>query len=192
MKSTYKYLLIVILTCCLWSTSKAQDSTEQFSQHLLIGTSLTYIWDASFPTWQEYTLHFDVSYAITKRWNVGANVLRIWSGDSNTGINRYLITGVDGQFNFVNDPDIRLFGEGGLYYGNYCTCGTKIPYLNRRNTYWALGAGMSVRIRKNLFFELSFQSYNIMNNIPMDFKYNYTQYIVGLEYRIRTGKQLRS
>lgn len=183
MKTIFKYSWIAVLICFLGAPAHAQDSTEQFVPHVMVGASLTYIWDPSFPTWQEYTFHTDLHYALTRRWSIGINALRIWSGDSISGINRYWITGVDGQYNFVNDPDFRFFGEGGIYYGNYCTCGQGIPYLNRGNFYWALGGGISARIKRNLYFELGFHSYNIMSRTP-ESKYNYTQYILGLEYRL--------
>ncbi len=142
-----KYAILGFLLICCFSSVHSQKADEEFKRHLLVGSSLTYIWDENF---REFTYQLNATYALTKRWAVGAGWLHLLSG--NTDLTRYNLVGLYNQFNVDWTPSMRVFAEGGLYYGDYCTCGdtNTLPYRNAGNAYWALGGGMTVRLMPRL------------------------------------------
>ncbi|GAB4409357.1 MAG: hypothetical protein OHK0039_12960 [Bacteroidia bacterium] len=81
---------------------------------------------------------------------------------------------------------LRLYPEAGIHRGNYRTCGDFDPYPAPGLWYASLGGSLSVQVSRRIQAELGFYNYQIINNIPD--KYNYTQYIAGLEYLLFVGK----
>lgn len=179
--------LLILLFCIVVLPAKsnqifAQDSTDLGSNRIFLSTSLSYKWEPDFGRFHEFTYNLGVGYSLNPRWNVGVSALRLWVSDTISGVNTYLIWGPFAQYNISVSPNSRLFVEGGLYAGDFCNCGDNFPYRSPGNFYWALGGGFTHRIKGNLFMEVGFHSFNIFNAIPK--KYNFTQYIIGLEYQL--------
>ena len=72
--------------------------------------------------------------------------------------------------------------------GNYCTCYPNFPYTRENLYYLGIGGGVNFRLHKQFFLDIGFTNYDILNNIKE--KYNYTQYIIGINYLINFRKKI--
>jgi len=163
-----------------------------------IGSSLTYTNYANvtdYPTgehlYKEFTWNINLATNISKRVNLGIQVLNIYTSGTHIDNSNYLIYGLFSQYNFLGGKKTptKLFIEGSINKGNYYTGGTLDPYLKEGLYYVGCGMGLDIPLRnisKNLFLDVAFMNYWILNDI-FD-KYNYTQYIIGLNYYI--GKRV--
>jgi hypothetical protein len=162
------------------------DTVSDSGGFLRLGGSFTYIWQNEVGLYHERTLNLNAAWVFRERWSVGVSGMQLWTRSDLSGRNRYNLAGIFGQYDLFRDPDVRLFPEVGLYRGDYCTCGDLDPYRTPGNWYWSLGGGVVFPFGKRAAFELGFVNYQIFNQIAD--KYNFTQYILGLEYDLRRGK----
>jgi len=169
---------------------KITDSVTGF----FIGSSFTYIWDPQSPDYinnlsylyQEKTLQLNLALQWNKRWRSGINYHKIWTLSEQYGKNSYFIAGVFQQYHLLRKKKGSLFAEAGLYSGNYCTCGLADPYKKNGLVYWNIGAGMNLKLSKRFYLDFAFLNYKPFNKISG--KYNYTQYVIGLDYKISNFK----
>lgn len=169
-----------------------QRQNSGFWNRPILGTSLTYIWENSsansglpgtFPyLYQEYTWSLNLAYPLSKRWAVGLDNKLIWTESTFSARKNYRITGAQAQFNLTPSTPNRLFLYSGLYQGNYCTCGEGEPYRKDNLMYWGLGFGWNVRLSNNIYLDLGFENFEMVSREPG--KYNYTQYIIGLDFHL--------
>lgn len=166
------------------SNSFSQNKESYLFKKVIFGSSVTYIWDSydnSF--FQEYTWNVNGAISLNKRLFLGVQALTIYAKDSKSEWENYYIYGVLGQFNLLQSKEYRAFIETSVNKGNYCTCGVEFPYLKDNLYYFGLGAGFDIPLKfisENLYIDMSFYNYTILNKIKT--KYNYTQYIIGLNY----------
>lgn len=181
-------LLLAIIP--LSSALAQSDGFRPFSK-LAVGGSVTYIWNPDAQsqgpgfgyTYHETTLNGNVATNIFPNFDLGLAGLRIFTSSSFSGKNDYFLAGTFGQYAIVNSSTGRLFLELGGFYGNYCTCGREDPYRRGGLKYLDLGIGYTPRIWKNLYLDLGFNLYEILDKV--EDKYSYTQYVLGLEYQLR-------
>lgn len=179
----------------------AQKKNNEFFKTFSIGSSLTYIWDLSKDKnnlgpeynykFKEYTWNINVSASVSKKIDIGFQALNIFTSGTRVENSQSQIFGLFSQYNFLGGKKTptKLFIEGSINKGNYYTGGTLDPYLREGLYYVGCGMGLDIPLRnisKNIFLDVAFMNYWILNDI-FD-KYNYTQYIIGLNYYI--GKRV--
>lgn len=147
-----------------------------------LGTSLTYIWDTGVAEHQEYIWSVNVSWLLSRRLSVGLNHLAIWQRSPFTASFRAHIGGPMLQYKLTDGRIWDLMLESGLYFGNFCSCDAdfEVPYKRNGLFYWPHGFGANVRLTRQLQLDLGFMNHIILNRVPR--KYNFTQYIIGLDY----------
>lgn len=164
-------------------------SQQYFANYMIIGTSLTYMRNSEkdyYKTdfgYDEYTWNLNVGIQISKRVFTGLQLLNIYSSQITAPKDYFNIYGLFTQYNVLKSETHRLFAEVSFNRGNYCTC-NDIPYYFNNLYYIGFGVGYDLPIKKipNLYFDFSFINYSIINKIYD--KYGYTQYIVGINYRL--------
>lgn len=156
----------------------------------IAGSSLTYIYDSNtkdYPVgenfYEEYTWNVNFATTLNKRFTAGIQLLTIFTSGTHVKKSNYFIYGLFTQFDFLPKSKSSLFLETSINRGDYGTCGHLDPYRIKNLWYYGLGGGFEFpikKISKNLFIDISIYNYLIINNIKT--KYNYTQYIIGLNY----------
>jgi len=178
-------ILFLIFTL-LSNLGFSQKKDSFFLKSLVFGTSITYKWDGSLfenDFFQEYTWHTNGGISVHKRVIVGVQSLKIFSKGRSNHWNSSYIYGFFTQYDFFPKKDFRLFAELSYNKGNYCTCGRFDPYSHPNLSYIGYGLGFDVPMKsfsENFFLDLAFYNYLILNKIKD--KYNYTQYIIGINY----------
>ena len=182
----------------------ARDSTHRFKpfNRLVLGTNLTYIWDVARlngaqiegSTFHELSWHLNIATPILRRLYLGFDYNQIFARDPFSGGNRFRIAGPFAQFNFVRQKRPRrikqierFFFELGGYKGDYCTCDPDNPYREDNLTYIGFGFGLDIKLNQKLHLDLAFNNYEILNDILG--KYNYTQYVIGLDFHLYNWKR---
>lgn len=174
----------------LFFTSNSLAQNERFfADKLIIGTSLTYIRNTYeyYDVFNEYTWNANIGISMSKRLFSGLQLLNVYTNEQHSkSINKHSIVGIFSQYDFFQFQDSRLFAELSLNTGNYCTCG----YItSKRDGLYYLGAGIGLdyplKFIQGLSIDLSFVTYEILNKIEN--KYSYTQYVVGLNYKIKVN-----
>ena len=180
-----RYLLSILYLLILLQ-APAQTSGH-FGQRLIIGNSVTYIWEpnAAIPNrYHEITWNKNIAVNINKRIYLGLSYQNIFTrGSSYSEVDlheNYFLTGLFTQFDFMPKKKNRLFLEASWNYGNYCTCGQRDPYRQEGLQYLGLGGGYDLPLNKFLSLDLSFVVYKILDDVVQ--KYAYTQYIIGLNF----------
>jgi hypothetical protein len=176
-----------------------KEPNTHFLNSLVVGSSLTYIWntnDDDYPVgtnlYEEYTWNLNVAVPLNKRFMVGAQWLNLFTKGTHVPDRNYMIYGLYTQYDFfakIKSP-VSMFLEMSINRGDYGTLGHLDPYRMKGLWYHGFGGGFEFPVRpisERLFFELSFQNYMILNKIQT--KYNYTQYILGLNYRFGKSKK---
>jgi len=180
---------LTVLLALLHMSSIAQ-SESTFGKSFITGLSLTYIWDYDNTgsltdyRYNEYTWNLNAAVSISKRIYSGVQVMTIFISGTRVDGDNYSMYGLFGQYNFTPKKKSRFFIETSFNQGNYCTCGKLDPYKKDDLLYWGLGIGLEKPLKsisKSLYLDLSFVNYTILDNLQD--KYNYTQYIIGLNYR---------
>lgn len=165
---------------------------DRFARSLTLGTSYTYIWNQTSiapsvneTTHQEFTWNTNIALEVLPKWHLGFQYMNIRS-ISERNANRqsqHQLFGLFNQYDFYTSQNgIRLFGEAQYKYGDYCTCGQLDPFVLEDLHYLGLGGGVEVPLYKRLKLDLAFYNSVILNNVPL--KYNFTQYVIGLNYRL--------
>lgn len=186
--------LFLITVLCFSSTLvQSQKDEGYFLKSLVFGSSVTYIWDGHTQNnnfFQEYTWNMNGGISIHKQVIVGVQLMRLFYRYRYQQWNSSHIYGLFTQYDFIPDKKSKLFAELSFNRGNYCTCGKSAPYSASNLHYLGFGAGIDLPTAKlydKLYLDLSFYNYFILNKIES--KYNYTQYIVGLNYYF--GKKIK-
>ena len=180
-----KIVLFSLFTILLSHTAFSQNEKNAVLNRVTIGTSLTFIQDhyeIPFPyVYNEYTWNTNLAIDINKRWRVGMQYMAIWTKKGQVKDGNYYIGGTFGQFNLIpKAKNARLYIEGSLNKGNYCTCVPDSPYLRDNLYYYGLGLGLDINLADWVHLDLGFFNYTILNKFTE--KYNYTQYILGLDF----------
>jgi hypothetical protein len=186
-----KMKCLILLNILLSNSIFSQGQPTFVLDKVTVGTSLTFINDKIKEpiayTYDEYTWNTNLAIDITKRWRVGMQYMGLWTKKDKVSDGNYFIAGTFGQFNLIPYAEkARLYVEGSLNIGNYCTCLPDRPYLRDNLYYYGLGGGIDWAITKWVHLDLGFFNYNIINKFSE--KYNYTQYIVGLDFPFRLKK----
>lgn len=191
------YRLLILISALLIGTEamtqKELGKSEEayFGNIIRIGASVTYIWEenewAENHFFGETTWNLNAAFRMSKRFWIGAQAAPIFTRDRvgpNIKRKTYYMAGIFGQFDFYNSEGFRFYGETSINLSDYCTCGNVEPNRLPNLFKWGGGAGLEVLLNKgsgkNLWLELAFFNYVILNEIQN--KYNYTQYIIGLNY----------
>ena len=183
---------IIIFVLIFYTCSTFAQDNKHFDK-IVFGTSLTSIKnvrDAGSGQFihREKTWNLNLSTNINKNFRVGIQYLAIFTSLNKKDNQSFFIAGAFGQYNLL--PGIfkktRLYIETSINTGNYCTCNPDDPYQKDNLYYHGLGLGFDIPIRKWLHFDIGFMNYNILNNYPP--KYNYTQYILGLDFQVPVKK----
>ncbi len=193
---------ILLLLCSFSSLVMAQNKMK-IGERIIIGNSLTYIWETNdlIPnTYQEFTWNKNIAVNLTNTLYGGISYQNLFTNGSivsaNQVKNRYYLAGVFVQYDFLPAKPNRLIAELSWNVGNYCTCGDGDPYefvnannnanetLNNSNVlnYIGVGGSYEIMLHQFLALELGFYNYNILGDVKE--KYNYTQYIIGLNFDI--------
>lgn len=180
-KNTVLLLLTILFTHSVFS----QETRTFVLDKVTVGTSLTRIRDKyetpSIYDYYEYTWNTNLAIDIAKRWRIGMQYMALWTKKDKVSDGNYFILGTFSQFNLIPRANkARLYIEGSLNMGNYCTCEPNSPYLRDNLYYYGLGAGIDWELTKWVRLDLGFFNYNIINKFTE--KYNYTQYIIGLDF----------
>jgi len=170
------------------------QTNEYFLSTFRVGTSLTYIWNVGDETEEfellEYTWNINGSVYLSKRIQTGVQALLIFNHRRQSDWTKYHIYGLFGQFDFFPNQKCRLFIETSINRGDYCHSGSGDPYRVDNLYFWGHGIGGDFPLRgisDRLYLDFAFINYIIINDIEK--KYNYTQYIIGLDYII--GKKVK-
>lgn len=178
---------------------------SNFADRLIIGSSLTYIWDFSqttqaspTPKYNEYTWNNNIALRLSRNMYFGLSYLNIYTNGSiiqrnQNKWNHYSIIGLFTQYDLEDTfrriaklPQHertsyrRAFIEISGNLGDYCTCGQEDPYRHKNLFYYGIGAGYEFPIINSVYLDLSFMSYYL--TIKNTDKYAYTQYVIGINY----------
>ncbi len=184
-------LFLIIQTVIL--STQAQHG-QYFAKNAILGSSLTWKWtDTSDPAvfyrFNEYTWNVNIAVSLNKKMYLGLQLLNIYTKGSNQSLEKYKIYGVFAQYNLLRRTDHRFIVETSFNRGDFCTCGEFEPYRKNNLFYWGIGMGYDLPIIKKilpgLYIDLSFINYFLLSQVES--KYNYTQYVLGLNYRF--GKE---
>jgi len=164
-------------------------SEHYFANYLKVGSSLTYIRNGEKDIYGdiqgeiEYTWNINLGIPLNKRLFTGLQLLNIYASEIGERKKYYAVYGLFNQYQFVKTKTFSLFAETSFNRGNYCTC-NNIPFKKKDLYYLGIGSGTEIVIPKikNLSLDLSFIFYEILNKIQG--KYSYTQYIIGINYKI--------
>lgn len=189
MKNYIVYFLLFVANISIDAQQYMKRSNIQ------VGTSGTYIWELERSVqgkqFQEFTFAFNIATSVHRKVQVGINSMTIFHTDFNTSkFNRSNITGIFGQYSLYSTAKKNLFVELSANRGNYCTCDPTFPYTRKNLNYIGIGAGANIHLYKQFYLDLGFSNYNILNKFKE--KYNFTQYIIGINYLINFKTTVRT
>lgn len=193
-----KIRCFLILTLCNCTLLISQTNKKQYFNKVIYGTSLTVITDSymfsnnsnSEGSIKEYAWNNNLAIDITPHWRVGMQYISIKESSKDFVPNKYFMAGSFIQYSYlIKDVNPhRLYFETSLNIGNRCSCDNFQPYKQNNLKYLGLGGGGSIKITNWLQLELAFFTYKLLNNVNGVYKYNWTQYIIGLDFPIYTKK----
>jgi hypothetical protein len=175
---------------------KKQSKEPYFFKRFSIGSSLTYMWDQNkidYPPgehlYENYTWNVNFAASINKHLDVGLQFLNIFTSGTHVENTDYQIYGAFAQYDLLanRSPKYAFFLESSINRGDYCSAGPNHLDPYRKNNLWYIGLGCGFEIplgfiTPRLCLDLSVYNYEIINQIKA--KYNFTQYIIGLNYKI--------
>lgn len=180
----------ILIAVSLLLFSSGISAQSYFADYVIIGSSYTYIrhttqdfYGAKTGHFNELTWNANLGVRLSKRLVFGLQVLNITNLHKEDK-KRYTMYGSFFQYNFLPQEQHRFFGEVSINRGNYCVCKEEIPIQKDNLYYLGFGLGYDLPIKwvKNLYLDLSFVYYPILYKLKEN--YAYTQYIIGLNYRI--------
>lgn len=180
-------LCLVAVPCLLLS----QEKEMKYGKSVVFGSSITFIPDNESTTpgilsnklsYHELTWATNVSVDFSKYFRMGVDLKKIFTRSLLNGRNNYYLLGLPGQFKFLHQPKFFLYATAGPYIGNYCTCGEDNPYKVKNLWYLNYGGGFNLRINEKFRANLGFTNANILTKTPG--RYNFTQYLIALEYQL--------
>lgn len=156
---------------------------------MIVGTSVSHVRNTNVDKfgekvgYDEITWNSNIGIQVHSKTLVGLQLLNIYTSELYDSRKYYTVYGLFSQYNFLKHKQKRLFAELSIHKGNYFV-GKSIPYQIDGLYYVGFGAGYDMPIKKipNLYFDFSFLNYYVLNRIQD--KDNYTQYVIGLNYRI--------
>ncbi len=187
---------LILTLIALHTYLQAESQGYLHKKNIQFGTSATYIWDKQEKNlnsnhFQELTLAFNVATSVHPKVQIGVNYLHIYHTDYlSSKFNQSKILGIFGQYSIWTHPNANIFVETSFSHGNYCTCDPNLPYTKNQLNYLGFGMGYNRRLLKNIFLDVAFNNYNILNSFKE--KYNYTQYIIGLNYILNFKETVHS
>lgn len=191
-----KTLLPFIFMTLFYQIVFTQNVKKAYLDRITIGTSLTVIPSESqydnisneVFEYPEYTWNMNLAIDITRSWRMGFQYMAIYPRSKYFAPQQFFIGGTFLQFNIIpkSIPRNRVYLEGSYNLGNLCSCGNFEPYKVDNIRYWGLGFGADLKLTNWLRLDLGFFNYQIFNKIQG--KYNWTQYIVGLDFPITIKK----
>lgn len=190
-----RYAAIIYASILVWvfpQQGMAQWILKERKAPPVVGTSLTYIFDfadpvASFPEgyiYHEYTWSVNLAMDLNRRFRIGLENKTLLTRSPLSGKNTYFMAGVFGQYDFLTQRKggFRFFPELSFHYGNHCTCEPDDPHRVDGLYYIGFGLGLNWPVSKRMLLDFAFNNHEILNKHP--YKYNYTQYIIGIDYRL--------
>jgi hypothetical protein len=189
-----KNLLFVIFILSNFCTY-GQNRPKTYLDRLILGSSLTVIPDdyalsslGGSYTRLEYTWNTNLAIDISPKWRFGFQYLSISAKNYYKARENFFLAGSFLQYNFIpkNIDRRRIYFETSYNLGNYCTCGELEPYKKDNLKHLGFGMGGDFKINNWLHIDIAFVNYIIFNKIPE--KYNYTQYILGLDFVLPVKK----
>ncbi len=177
------------LLCFLVLSFVTQAQKRYFAQNLIVGTSFTYIWDYSnfdrSVRYYDLTYHINTAVRLSKRLYWGFDGLFIRAGGTVVPYENYKMLGSVFQYDVLgNGEGGRWLIEVGYFRGDYCTCNKgnpEWPFRRAGINYLDVGFGGEIRLIKDLFLDIGFNRYYLLDKIPE--KYSWTQYVLGLNYK---------
>jgi hypothetical protein len=189
-------LLGLLLNIILISVAPSKLSAQKgnFARSATVGSSYTYIFDRrmvdvnTFSRYHEFTWNTNIAIEVLPKWYLGFAYMdiRTYSTRNRGQRGKHNMTSIFSQYDIFTHKSKRFFAEAAYSYGNFCTCGLKDPYKLSGLNYLGLGAGVELPLYKKLKLDIAFSNHVILQDVKR--KYNFTQYVVGLNYRF--GKQL--
>jgi hypothetical protein len=182
-----KFFFIIILVSFIHHNVEAQKINKYIITNIVIGGNFVYI--PSFYTAQgssieqkynEYTSSANIAIDIKKHLRVGFDYKKINTLFKPNTKKNYSMSGVFVQYKFLDNTKRYFYAELAYYNGNYCTCGDYEPYTLNNTKYASLGGGVNLKLHNNFRLDLGFTSAQVLNKVY--WPYNYTQYIIGLDY----------
>lgn len=192
--------ILVVSFVFVVSCSFGQTNNSQFFTNLEFGTSLTYMWDDNNRPngdyiHQELTWNMNFKARVYSGFWLGVQVNPIFSRTREFATvtrQNFNFYGVMAQyeilsaFDFAEESDISPYIELSINRSNMLVTRFAKPSSMEGINYLGFGGGFQALINKkggkNLYAEVAFFNYHIINNIVG--KSNYTQYIIGLNYRL--------
>jgi len=199
MKKRKNIIISIFVILLFGNTLFSQNNSESmFGKSFRVGSSFTRIGDVNGDKSEgihylnESTLNVNVAMSVTKKLWLGLQIKPVFTKQYAYGtINKsvYNFNGIFTQFDAINKNGFRLYLESSVNLSNYCTCAKENPWDDpiKKNGIFFLGFGAGLELNlnpkkgKNIYLEVAFFNYLILNDIQ--FKYNYTQYILGLNYK---------
>lgn len=185
-----RFLRIGLLLSIIFVSTKQLSAQVEFARSLTLGSSYTYIFDQqevftnTFVWYHEFTWNTNIALEVLPKWHLGFAYMNIHTRSTRPGSAKgnYNMFSAFSQYDLFWVKKWRWFVEANYSYGDYCTCGREDPYKVPGLHYLGIGAGAELPLYKRLRLDLAFNNYQILNDINR--KYNYTQYIIGLNYRL--------
>ncbi len=184
-----KKAVIVSIFLCIGLMKKSfSQKQSHFAEYTIVGSSFTYV-----PTeydkipYNEYTWNINAGINLSNRFFFGLQLLNVYLTRESFPTETFNIYGAFTQFNFLKSKRNRFFAELSLNRGDYCTCNKffKVDY----DLYYAgvgLGFDFAVKKIKGLYLDFSFINYSMINKPKTG--HGYTQYVIGLNYRVYRSK----
>ena len=180
------YTIICISMFCtnVYATHDTTLQRVRPFRYWTIASNLTYIWniEAYQYRYNEWTWTSRIATDLSRRVRVGGEYKYIWTANSWGDHRQYQLMGGWGQFNLLPKRRTRLVAEVGAGVSNYCTCGAGDPYRIEPTPFYSLGGALHLPIRWGLWLDLGFNVYTLVARYPE--RYAYTQYTIGLQYRL--------
>jgi outer membrane receptor protein involved in Fe transport len=179
-----KALILTVGLVALSSQAFAQRSSYYFQA----GGSYITNKEVGIPLELEYFLRLGMGWDLSPHWSVGGKYQQVFYRGNSREFDRMWLGGPYVRRYIAPDDRFRLYGEGGVMLGNYCTCGNTngANYRSPGIWYLSLGGGFEWRVWRGLHLDVGFYVQNLLNR-PRP-KYSPNVYLLGLLYRFNEGR----
>ncbi|MFD1551546.1 hypothetical protein DNU06_03420 [Putridiphycobacter roseus] len=179
------FLFILFNAFGLWG----QSNKAYFGKRFEVGTSLTYFSDngdqSGIYKYQEFSWNVNVKMSLSKRFSFGLQVIPILTKTYKGGLSKkepFNFYGFFVQGNVLTVQNFNFLLETSFNQSNMLQNILGEPKTEEGIYYWGFGGSAELYSKKRWGFEIGFYNYQILNKI--EYKSNYTQYILGVNYRI--------
>jgi hypothetical protein len=187
------FCVFLLITNCFGQKIQQAKQKSYLKKTFIAGSSVTVIPDKEIinginknTRFTETTWALNLQYDFSNHYRAGIDFKNIFTNGQLSGKNHYYMVGFINQWKFFHTKNTFTFLELAPYLGNYCTCGEDNPYKKTGLFYLNAGAGINIKLAEHLRLDLAFHSASIINKQPG--RYNFTQYIIGLDYLFFTKK----